>query len=843
VLREAGEAEEPTQAVPAFVTGGGGGTSSGSSSSAGGGGPHVSSSSSYSGGATVPQSSSSYSSSLSGSSLPGPIPSSSSSSSGSNNSSGSGSNPSFGSLGSLNYGSAGIVSAGASWTGGASGGSGTGAGASSGGGNTGSISGQIICEGASNTEVWGAPITLTGPNGTTTVTDIYGSYTFTGLAAGDYSVSVYGGLLFGFGGLDLTLISPSPLAVTLSAGEASTGNDFTYGASFEYSAYSISGMVTDVGTGTPLENVTITLGTGAGVQITTASTDSTGNYSFIGLEPNDYSVIAPLTLGNEVLITEQSIDVDLGSSDSTGNNFSYMASIAPVSSSSSLAGSAPISSSSLPSGSGSGSANSSSASGFSMGSLSYASVGTVSSTASWTGGGSSLSGTGGGTGQSSNSGTGGGTGPTSSSSSQVTTGNGSSSGSSPSGNSSGSISGAFPSDSSTSAGPGSISGALLDEMTGLGLGPNIQVILYSSTGAVLQTTYTDITGAYIFASLAQANYFVTAPYNAAGETLVSGSPLSAVLSAGAQYTDYDFYYNATSAGSGSSSSASGTSTGLISGTVFIDNDVFLSPVSDVLINLVGSFNTASLYTDVNGNYSFTGLLPDTYYVWAPFSIENSTLWTLNPLIIILASGGISTGNDFVYGPDIISSSSGSTSSGSSGVTSSSGFGSSSASSGSSSSLSAPILLRVTANNLLGTLIFVDDSVSNTAQIVANVTNLPQSLVNSSNYNWTWSYNTVQWSPDGVTPYVAWPGQFPTIETMDWLIDPLVPQSTPLPTSTQCYGTLDGDFTTPGYYHAQAVATITFTDGASPPNTIATFSNHNSPPGPNDQTDENDYIGQ
>jgi len=96
-------------------------------------------------------------------------------------------------------------------------------------GPLGSICGTVYsvttskCGGTTQKGIANVTVTLTGPNGTvTTTTDSNGHYTFSGLPAGSYKVSVPATVN------GLSLSTTSPLNITLSAGQNSCGNDFKY---------------------------------------------------------------------------------------------------------------------------------------------------------------------------------------------------------------------------------------------------------------------------------------------------------------------------------------------------------------------------------------------------------------------------------------------------------------------------------------------------------------------------------------------------------------------------------------------------------------------------------------
>lgn len=186
---------------------------------------------------------------------------------------------------------------------------------------TGSIAGRTYVIG-SNLGIGNVTITLTGTdaNGgsvnltTTTATD--GSYLFSDLLAGNYTITApatASGLSIG---------TTSPLNVALSAGQVSTGNDFGYIAKG-----SISGKTYCINDSSPIGGVTITLtGTttsGATVNKTT-TTAANGTYSFTGLAAGNYTITAPTTANGMTLGTTNPLTATLTAGQViTGKDFGY----------------------------------------------------------------------------------------------------------------------------------------------------------------------------------------------------------------------------------------------------------------------------------------------------------------------------------------------------------------------------------------------------------------------------------------------------------------------------------------------------------------------------------------
>jgi hypothetical protein len=153
-----------------------------------------------------------------------------------------------------------------------------------------SISGTVT--GAS-----GVTINLTGA---ATASTTGGSFSFTGLANGTYTVTpVKTGYKF----------SPASSSVTIAGGNI-TGTDFS-ATSTTAATYSIYGTVS----GEVKSGVTITLsGTGSG----TTTTNSSGNYSFSGLVAGSYT-LTPSLAG--YTITPTSLSPTISSANVTGQNF------------------------------------------------------------------------------------------------------------------------------------------------------------------------------------------------------------------------------------------------------------------------------------------------------------------------------------------------------------------------------------------------------------------------------------------------------------------------------------------------------------------------------------------
>ena len=126
----------------------------------------------------------------------------------------------------------------------------------------------------------------------TTTTDATGDYSFTGVAAGSYTVAAVTPVGF--------VATSGPLVVTAAAGQ--TINNLNFG---EFQTVTVNGEVfddvNDNGTldgGEPgLSGWTVDLSNASDRVIGTATTDSDGDYSFSGLGPGTYSIAEVLQPG------------------------------------------------------------------------------------------------------------------------------------------------------------------------------------------------------------------------------------------------------------------------------------------------------------------------------------------------------------------------------------------------------------------------------------------------------------------------------------------------------------------------------------------------------------------
>ena len=165
----------------------------------------------------------------------------------------------------------------------------------------GSIGGTAYCDNNRNGsfdtgDVALSGVTITLSTGAAAITATDGSYTFTGLAAGAYTVSAPASVS------GKSLSTGSPIPVALASGESRRNVTFGYAAS----TVSISGSVyNDLncdGTRNPandlgVSGVTVRLFSGA-TQAASLSTDGTGTYNFKNLAPGTYLVTISVPSGS-----------------------------------------------------------------------------------------------------------------------------------------------------------------------------------------------------------------------------------------------------------------------------------------------------------------------------------------------------------------------------------------------------------------------------------------------------------------------------------------------------------------------------------------------------------------
>lgn len=159
------------------------------------------------------------------------------------------------------------------------------------------ISGSVTSGGSA---VPGATITLTGAASLSTTTDGSGTYSFSGLANGTYTITP---------SRDGYTFSPSNISIIVNGADLA-GQDFT--ATFV--GYSVSGTVTNAGAG-----ITVKL---SGAESQTTKTDENGNYEFTELSNGAYTV-TPSKTGYAFI--PKSINVNVNGANLTDQDFAFAA--------------------------------------------------------------------------------------------------------------------------------------------------------------------------------------------------------------------------------------------------------------------------------------------------------------------------------------------------------------------------------------------------------------------------------------------------------------------------------------------------------------------------------------
>ena len=149
--------------------------------------------------------------------------------------------------------------------------------------------------------------------------------------------------------------------------------------------------------------------------------------------------------------------------------------------------------------------------------------------------------------------------------------------------------------------PGSISGTLIDAVSGLPLvGFTVNI---SNNGTLIATAITDANGNYLISGLAPDSYSVSA----LGPNYQTGTLSVTVLAGNTASANFSLQ----------------SQPGSISGNVVDTNS---NPLANVLIEaLQGNNILATAMTDPSGNYSLTGLAPGTYVVRASANSFQATL--------------------------------------------------------------------------------------------------------------------------------------------------------------------------------------------------------------------------
>ena len=191
--------------------------------------------------------------------------------------------------------------------------------------NNASISGTVYDDlnGSGSFEVGepgivGVTVNLTGTSSGSTTTDVNGAYTFTALGAGSYSVDYT--VPTGFANT-----GTRPLAMTLVAGQASTGNDFfaqQRNASISGTVYNdLDGDGVADGGEVGISGVTVSYSGGTPATSGSTTTNGSGGYSITGLQAGTYSVTYTIPSGYiNTGVRPQTVNVTAGEA-STGNNF------------------------------------------------------------------------------------------------------------------------------------------------------------------------------------------------------------------------------------------------------------------------------------------------------------------------------------------------------------------------------------------------------------------------------------------------------------------------------------------------------------------------------------------
>jgi uncharacterized protein (DUF2141 family) len=438
-------------------------------------------------------------------------------------------------------------------------------------------------------------VTITGPGGATTTTVADGSYSFSGLDTGSYSVSAPATAS------GKARSTPSPLTVAVTAGQTSPNNNFGYvqgGLSgYAYVDANRNG-VKDAGEAV-ISGVVITMGAA------TATTAADGSYSFSGLDSGTYSVSAPATASGKALFTASPLSISVAAgATSPNNNFGYVTGGLSGFAYSDAnrngvkdAGESGISGVVITGPSG---ATTTTAADGSY-SFSNLNAGTYSVSAPATASGQGLS---------------------TPSPLSVLVAAGATSPNNNFGYVTGLVSGFAYVDANRNG---------LKDAGEAGIGG---VVITGPSGG---TTTTAADGSYSFSNLNAGTYSLSAPSSASGKALFTASPLSVTIAAGATSANNNFGYV----------------TGTISGFTYVDankngvRDSGETGIGGVTVTLSGGAS-ATTTTAADGSYSFTGLNSGSYSVSAPATAAGLARFTTSPLNITLAAGATSPNNNFGY---------------------------------------------------------------------------------------------------------------------------------------------------------------------------------------------------
>jgi hypothetical protein len=460
----------------------------------------------------------------------------------------------------------------------------------------------------------------------TTTTAADGSYSFTGLAAGTYSV------LAATSASGQALETAGALSVALAAGATAANNNFGYVAG-TISGYAYTdanaNKAFDAGE-TPLAGVTVTLKNSTGAVAATATTAADGSYSFTGLAAGTFTVLSATTAGSLTLETAGALTVALAAGTTApNNNFGYVAGAISGFTYTDAncnktfdAGEAALANVTVTLKNSTGAVVATAVTGVD-GSYSFTGLaaGTYAVSVPSTAAGEILKTT---------------------SPLSVTLAAGATKPNVNFGFDAGSISGKVfadcDRDKQYDSGESKLAGVTIT-LTGTD----------ANGKSILKTAVTGTDGTYSFTGLAAGDYVITAPATAQGQSLETTSPLKVALAAGADSLNNNFGYVL----------------GVISGKVYVDSDLDKQldssepGVDGVTVTLTGtdaSGNkvTKTTTTDCGGSYTFKSLAAGAYTVTVPATADGRALETTNPLAVSLAAGAISSSNNFGYMPGAIS---------------------------------------------------------------------------------------------------------------------------------------------------------------------------------------------
>jgi predicted secreted protein len=179
------------------------------------------------------------------------------------------------------------------------------------------INGNGVKEGGDpGLQNWRIRLTKAGVQVDSALTDASGNYGFSGLTAGTYVVSEQSQAGW------IQTSTPSTYSVSIASGTSSTGNNF---GNFQTGTISgtkyndVNGNGVKDGGDAGLQNWRIRL-TKSGVQVDSALTDASGNFTFSGLTAGTYTLSEQSQAGWIQISAPGSVGVTSGTS-STGNNF------------------------------------------------------------------------------------------------------------------------------------------------------------------------------------------------------------------------------------------------------------------------------------------------------------------------------------------------------------------------------------------------------------------------------------------------------------------------------------------------------------------------------------------